>query len=407
MTAPPNLVWTELRENWRVLTACTVGFGMSLSGVPFYTLGVFVDPLRAAFGWSVGSIQMGLTVSYLTTMLVLPLIGWLADRHGARLVALVSLTGLSLAFMALGLQTGALWTYYVNWFVIALFGTGTLAITWTRAITHAFSAGRGLALGLSLLGTGVTGVFGPSAARALIDAVGWRWAYACLGVLPILIAGPTTLVLFKDESPRRGSGAKPLPAAFGDGRLWILAAAFMVIAGVVSGSISNLIKVLTSEGLGRADAVLAASVVGLFVVIGRVSCGALMDRFWGPGVAAVFVMMPAAACVLLGLGAATAGAAAASAALIGLTAGAEFDLLPFLISRYLPLERFTGSLAAASSCFYLGAAMGGPALAAFYDHVGTYRAGLLGAAALLTAAAGGLLFLGPYPGAERPRGSAV
>jgi predicted MFS family arabinose efflux permease len=347
-------------------------------------------------------VQLGLTIAYLTTMAILPVVGALADRIGVRAVALGSLTGLGLAFMALGLQQGQLWAFWLNWFFISLFGTGTLAITWTRPLTHAFRAGRGLALGVSLLGTGVIGVFGPPAARALIDAVGWRWAYVCLGAAPILIAIPTTLLFFRDPVPVGAAhGPKglpaPLSAPLGDPRLWLLGFAFLLIAGGVSGTITNLIKAVTSEGVSRADAVAAASLVGLFVVFGRVGCGALIDRFWAPGVAAIFVMAPATACALLASGPARPGIAAISAALIGLTAGAEFDLLPFLIGRYLPLARYTGSLAVGSACFYLGAAAGGPLLALFYDRLGSYRLGLWGASGLFAIAAVALLCLGPYP----------
>ncbi len=397
----PEGSWHELKRNWRLLGACTIGFGLSLSGIPFYTLGVFIDPLHAAFGWSVGQVQLGLTIAYLTTMAILPAVGALADRIGVRAVALGSLTGLGLAFMALGLQRGQLWSFWLNWFFISLFGTGTLAITWTRPLTHAFRAGRGLALGLSLLGTGVIGVFGPPAARALIDAVGWRWAYVCLGAAPVVIAIPTTLLYFRDptisESRRPKDRPAPLSAPLGDSRLWLLGLAFLLIAGGVSGTITNLIKALTSAGVSRTDAVAAASLVGLFVIIGRVSCGALIDRFWAPGVGAIFVMAPASACALLASGPARPGVAVLSAALIGLTAGAEFDLLPFLIGRFLPLDRYTGALAAGSACFYLGAAAGGPLLALVYDWLGSYRLGLWGASGLFAFAAVLLLCLGPYP----------
>ncbi len=410
MTPPPKgSAWTELRREWRLLTACTIGFGMSLSGTPFYTMGVFIDPLKAAFGWSVGAIQLGLTISYLTTVAVLPGIGWLTDRFGVRIVALSALTLMGLAFMALGLQAGQLWTYYLTWFFISLFGTGTLAITWSRAITGAFRAARGLALGVSLLGTGLVGVVAPPAARSLIDLVGWRGAYFCLGAPPILIAVPVTLLFLRDAGPRRQTQPKGTGARLNDPRLWTLAAAFLLIAGGIAGVIPNLVKVLTTEGLSRADAVAAASVVGGFVVLGRVGCGALVDRFWAPGVAAAFVMMPACACAVLAGGAIHhLQGAMLAAALIGLAAGAEFDLLPFLVGRYLPPERYTAALALASAAFYLGAAAGGPALATFYDRMGSYRIGLGGAAALFAVGAAALLTLGPYPvftAVEAPRAS--
>jgi MFS family permease len=404
MTASPaDEAWSELGRNWRLLGACMVGFGLGLSGIPFYTLGVFVDPLHAAFGWSVGAVQLGLTISYLTTMLVLPAVGWLADRVGVRAVALGSLVLLGLAFMGLGLQRGQLWTFYLDWFFIALFGTGTLAITWTRALTHAFRAGRGLALGLSLLGTGVIGIFGPQITRELIDWVGWRWAYVCLGAAPIVIAVPTTWLFFRDETPDHHRAAAGLPARLADPRLWLIGAAFVVIAGGVSGVIPNLVKLFTSQGVSRADAVLATTWVGVFVVIGRVSCGALIDRFWAPAVAAIFVLAPAVACAMLAEGGVRPGSAALASALVGLAAGAEFDLLPFLISRYMPTERFTRSLALASACFYLGAGLGGPSLAWFYDRLGSYSLGLWIAAGLFCLAALALLALGPYPALRAER----
>jgi hypothetical protein len=61
------------------------------------------------------------------------------------------------------------------------------------------------------------------------------------------------------------------------------------------------------------------------------------------------------------------------------------------------MARYTGSLAVASACFYLGAAAGGPALAWFYDRLGSYGPGLWIAAGLFTTAAAALLCLGPYP----------
>ena len=43
---------TELRDGWTLVLACGTGFGLGLSGLPFYTYGVFVGPLRETFGWN-------------------------------------------------------------------------------------------------------------------------------------------------------------------------------------------------------------------------------------------------------------------------------------------------------------------------------------------------------------------
>ena len=389
---------SELRRGLPLVLACGFGFGLGLSSIPFYTFGVFVDPLRTAFGWSVGAIQAGLTVSYLTTVVMLPAVAWAADRFGAKRVALVSSGLFGLAFMALGLTDRSVWSFYAHWFLVSLFGTGTLALTWSRGIAGSFKAGRGLALGLALLGSGVMGVVGPPLARLLIGAVGWRAAYACLGLAPILISMPLTLAFFHGgaalagSSESRGIGPPILTSSF-----WLSACAFLAIGMGVAGVIPNLVKVFTTSGLGRDAAITATSVVGLFVVIGRVACGALIDRFWAPGVAAVFLAAAALACLLLSHPPVSYPVALAASAMIGLVAGAEFDLLPFLVGRYFPLGAFTKSLGAVSAVFYVGAAMGGPLLGRVYDLSGRYGPGLDGAAALFVMGGIGLLCLGRYP----------
>lgn len=375
---------------------------MSLSGIPFYTMGVFVEPLHADFGWGVGAIQLGLTISYLTTVAMLPVVAWLSNRLGARAIALASLTLLGLAFMSLGLQGGALWTFYLNWFFISLFGTGTLAITWTKPITHALTAGRGLGLGLALLGTGVIGIFAPDITRQLISAIGWRGAYFCLGAAPILIAAPVAYFFFHDTAAPSsgrltGAGAG---ADLRDPRLWLLGAAFVVTSAGITGMIPNLVKIFTTGGLPRIDAVAATGVVGLFVIGGRVGCGALIDRLWAPGVAAVTFAITASACALIALGGVNSTTAIIVSALIGLATGAEFDLMPFLVSRYMPAERFSSSLAFISASFYIGAAAGGPSVAYFYDHFGSYRFGLWVACGLFAAGAAFTLLVGPYPSGQ-------
>ena len=83
--------------------------------------------------------------------------------------------------------------------------------------------------------------------------------------------------------------------------------------------------------------------------------------------------------------------------MIGLVAGAEFDLLPFLVGRYFPLGAFSGALGAISAVFYVGAAMGAPLLGRVYDLSGGSGPGLAGAAALFVMGAVGLLRLGRYP----------
>ncbi|MDX1481746.1 MAG: hypothetical protein R3315_08730, partial [Woeseiaceae bacterium] len=54
--------YAEFRFGWPVVLASTLGIGLGLSPLPFYTIGVFVGPYAQEFGWSVRFIMSGLLV---------------------------------------------------------------------------------------------------------------------------------------------------------------------------------------------------------------------------------------------------------------------------------------------------------------------------------------------------------
>ena len=83
----------EFRRGWPVLAAASVGIGLGMSPLPFYTIGVFIPPLLAEFGgqgWDVGFIINALAVYTFGSMAAAPIIGILAEKFGARRVALVA-----------------------------------------------------------------------------------------------------------------------------------------------------------------------------------------------------------------------------------------------------------------------------------------------------------------------------
>src|ERR1051326_4325650 len=63
-------------------------------------------------------------------------------------------------------------------------------IGYAKAIAAWFDRRRGLALGIAMGGVGLGGFVMPQLSEALIERVGWRGAYALLGVLTVLVAFP-------------------------------------------------------------------------------------------------------------------------------------------------------------------------------------------------------------------------
>jgi MFS family permease len=394
---------------WRVVLASGIGFGMGMNVLPFYTLGAFIIPLERIFGWSRAQLQGSLVFLVLATLMGAWAIGWLTDRHGVRRVALGSQICLVVGLLLLAATPGKLWYWYAVWFFMCLTALGTSPITWTRAIAGWFDAGRGIALALALCGSGIAAILLPPAAVWLIEDWSWRVAYAALAALVLLIAIPATIWLLPTASQRPRSEASAHRAGLGDQaglevreairsyRFWVLLATTMLLGFAMSGMMPNLIPMLIDHGLTPAVAASFMGMMGGSLIVGRLLAGYALDYVWAPIVSAILFPMAASACILLAFGANDHLTVAVAVCLFGLATGAEFDLIPYIVTRYFGLKRYSQIYALQ----WVGwTVFGGLAPAAFgyvFDTTGSYRAILFVASGCFVASALLLLTLGRYP----------
>jgi MFS family permease len=202
----------EFRTGWPVVVAAMLGIGLGLSPVPFYTIGMLAPELAREFGWTFGDIMGGLPIMTFAVLVASPAVGFLADRIGVRPVALASVGLFALSFMAFALNPGDIRFFYANWAIMAVLGAGTLPITWTRAVNNRFDDRKGLALGLSLLGTGVFGFLVKPFTALMIAEFGWRGAYLAVGASPCRWRGsPSTMWAIARRMRRSGASPRPWP----------------------------------------------------------------------------------------------------------------------------------------------------------------------------------------------------
>ena len=152
MTVWSNFPSNEITRQPLLLIAACVGVICSSIVLPFYTMGLFVVPVTQEFGWSRSEFQLSLLFSTGMGVLTSPLIGLLIHRHGARMVALFGLAGLSLAFLLPAFATGQLWQFYAAYAAMALLGAGTIPVTWTTAVTTNFHRQRQITRAAPFLG---------------------------------------------------------------------------------------------------------------------------------------------------------------------------------------------------------------------------------------------------------------
>ena len=399
---------SELRAGWRLVLSCMVGIALGASALPFYSIGVLLGPLTAHTGWTAAQVQGALSISFVGGALAAPLVGWLMGHIPVRTIALLGVGGMVLGFVVASQARGSLPVFYAGYAIVALFGSGASPLVWSHAIAGSFERQRGLAMGIALAGTGLAGAALPPYTVWAIRSFGPEGAYLALAALPALIALPLALAWFQParfgEAEERSAGAiadtrPPLSIALGSYRFWVLLACILATYFATSALAPNLVPTLTQRGFALETVAIAMSVLGVSVIAGRLTVGYLVDKLWAPAVATAALLLPAIGCVIL-LGAPSYGLALAAAALIGFGAGAEFDVLGYLVSRYFGVGQYARVFALMYAAISLAAGLAPVAFAALSDGTGSHDTGVLAAAALLVVGAVGLLTLGRYPDAK-------
>lgn len=404
----------EFRLHGSVLVAAAAGVMLGVSALPAFVLGVFAGPMTREFGWSLGAYQAGTLVYTVGILACSPWVGSLCDRLGARAVACVGMPLSAVGIAAFSLVQPSIWTWYMAMGLAAVLSAGTVPAVWTRMVNALFVERRGLALGLVLSGSGLFALLGTPLAQWLIDAVGWRAAWAALALLPLLIATPLVVTLFRGDdrvavvpdgtetaAPREGAAAVGAGLTRGEAlrgyRFWVMGGAFGLASLGVGAFNANLVPMLVSKGYAAQDAAGLVGVLGVSIAVGRLAIGYIIDRVWAPGVAAFVLALPALGTALMGSEAVAPAAAVAAIALLGFAQGAEYDFLAFLVARYLGLRHYGVLYGLLIMPVAVCTAIGASAMGYLRDATGGFDAGLpwVGAAFVIGGAL--LLSLGRYP----------
>jgi MFS family permease len=398
------VVGGEWRQSWHLVALTVLGLTCAPTTLPVYTLGVFVAPYAAEFGWGRGEIQAAILFSTGLAVFFAPLAGTMVNRFGIRRTIVSGLVGLALSCLVAAANTGALWQLYAAYALMSALGAGAGAVGWVTLISGRFEQARGLALGIALSGTGLCAALMPMIATFGIDQFGWRGAYMLLAAFIAFVVLPICAALLPDEaialphSEERSAKQSGMVAgaAIRHWRFWVLGTSTAAIYLVIGGLIPNIVPALMDTG---ASAAAAASIMGLFgiaVVAGRICVGALVDRFWAPVIAAL-VLLPAAIGCLVLQSEGSLPMLTGAVVFIGIATGMELDVLGFLAARYFGLAdyaRVYGRL------YVFVAATAGVAPMLFgyvYDWTGSYTLPLQVSAGLLITGAIGLMALGKYP----------
>jgi MFS family permease len=282
---------------WIVISAFIISF--LSGGAVFFGFTAILDPLIKQFGWSYTQVSLAASLRGMGMGLFAPIIGVLVDRWGPRRLIFVGAICVSLGLVLLS-RVNSLVMFY-SCFVLIAIGmsnlTGTVSLT---AVANWFREKVALATGLVVSGTAVGGVLVP-VVSLLIDKYGWRMAVIILGLGIGALTIPLSLV-FRHKPEQYGylPDGKPSLSGFTDenraevtgadenvrdgatrtmSRFWHLAVASFFHMMVTSAVITHIMPYLTSSGVSRSAASLAAGVLAVVSAGGRLGSGWLGDKF--------------------------------------------------------------------------------------------------------------------------------
>ena len=274
----------------------TITNGMTLSG-----LTVFDAELIKTFECSREALKRGELIQLLSAGLLAPLIGYLADRYSLRLLIIFGLALLSGGLYGYSVITSLNQLYMIR----AVFGVALACAGLIMAVlmvSRWFHAKRGLAIGITLVGSSLGNIIFAIANPRLItpDIVeGWRQAFPDLALIPLALI-PLILLVVRDhpedlnlevlndqvqnaQSDQETSSERevyfvPYEEAIKSRQFWLIATAAMMTFYSILGVTSHLPLYLNQSGgmtMGEAGKIIG--VVFTMSLIGKFVWGVLAD----------------------------------------------------------------------------------------------------------------------------------
>ncbi|PIW25826.1 MAG: MFS transporter [Rhodospirillales bacterium CG15_BIG_FIL_POST_REV_8_21_14_020_66_15] len=367
----------------------------------YYMFPALLGVWERDFPWSKVEIAGALTASLLASALLAPVAGRLID-HGHGRTQFVASALLGAAMLVLLSRVTELWEFYAVWTGLGIAMAGCLYEPCFAVLTRIMGDRARQAITIVTLVAGFAGTVCFPTVHTLEAVIGWRNVVLVFAALAAFVCVPLLLFGLAHHGP--DTQAPVEPAAENTGKpfrptrswvFWFLGLSYAMMALNHFSVISHMLPMLAERGVGADTAVLAASMIGPMQVAGRLCVIAVQRHVTStPPIAAVSLLaMATASAALLGAHAVP-GLLVVFVLCQGAGNGVMSITRPVIVAELLGRRRY-GAIAGMLAVPYIGFSALAPGLAglvwvaAGYDGVlvMTLAAGLLGAAALMTAAA--------------------
>ncbi len=389
--------------------------GYSTMAIQTYGVGPFVTSLEGEFGWTRAQVMIGLTISNTLGVFFNFLVGVLADRIGPRRVGIAGVVVKASAIMMLATASSAILSWQLLWVLVGIGAVLAQANVWASAVASRFDRGRGFAIAVALSGSSFCAAIIPVIATWLIGEFGWRMAFVWLGGGWMALALPVVLLWFRGERDEQREAAKDANAAgqeqaqivelpglsIGQGlrrpAFWQLLVASFAFASYTMSVAPNLVPMLGEKGSAPAQAAVLAGLVGVVGWIARSSAGFLLDIMSARLLGTIVFLLPVLGCGMLLGDAPSYWVLTACVVSFGITIGAEYDVVFYLVSRHFGLKSFASLMGGMLTVGAFGGAVAPYFSGWLHDTFGNYNPMLMVLMGLMALGALAIATMGRAP----------
>lgn len=396
---------------WSIVLGCLIGVLASSGPLIQGSLGVIMSSLTDEFRWNRGEISFVVTIYTAVTAALIPIVGRLMDRIGVKKILLPTIACSALLFMLPAFMT-KLWHFYLAIFLFSVAGSASTSLPYTRIVSIWFDKRRGLFLGIVAGGIGLGFAIVPALSHEFMTLFGWRGAYIGLATCILIFVVPALAYLIRDEPG--DLGLKPdgigheqvSQSASSDSGLslreaartrvfWLLLTMTFVFSFVFNGMVVHTVPLMNDQGFDPSQAVFAASLLGISMLLSRIVIGFLLDGMFAPRLGIITFLLGSAGLALLAFDLPFS-ISMLAVILVGVGIGAETDIIGFATSRYFGLKSFGKIYGCIFAFFYVGVGLGPLTLGIVHDRTGSYTSVLVSYATICIVITMAFFLFGPY-----------
>lgn len=283
---------TPFYYGWLILGSATLALFLTMPGQTA-GISVFLEQIIGGLGIPRTTVSLLYLVGTLTGALSLTLIGRAIDAYGPRLAVAIIAVLFAVGCLFMSTARGPL-TLLLGLTLIRAFGQGGLPLVSIHTVNLWFVRRRGLAVGLAGLGIALGTAAFPPLIEVLMAAMGWRNAYALLGLLILVTVLPLGITFFRERPERFGLMPDGIPTspsadtrqepslALGEARrtltFWLYVLGGVSVSALGTGLVFHHYAIMEANGVERTAAAGMFVSFGLVMAASNLFTGLAMDR---------------------------------------------------------------------------------------------------------------------------------